>query len=307
MSVRRTVQQRTVQYPWGATCPVYWPKAYAVLRLKGWDTHFTPNLISQLGRYCPNIELMETGELLLDITLQQRDYNSPVQMMRQILDGLGESLRHNLAIGLAGDALAAFLTVRQQQASLLNIVPAWDADRVLSRMPLQSLDTILSGVSGFLAQYELKSVADVQQLPSSYLTHRFGDMGKAIVLLSQNKTIPRSLWDTKPPVELGAGLVWNRAKPMDIAQLTQQKQRLEQKLAKRHYEAGQLIVEFYSADQSTEKLLLAHFDESNWQNSIQPFLREHRQAFCGFRLVAREIQAQRVQGELFAESGFQVA
>lgn len=295
-------QQRPIQYPWGATCPVYWPKAYAVLALQAWDQHFSNQIIQHLARFCPNIELMESGELLLDLTAQQRRYNSPVQMMQQLMAGLPADIQAQLKVGLAGDALAAFLAVRLQQSSPLRIVPAWDALRVLSALPLQTLDYLVSGVSEFLAQYGLRTIGDIAKVPATYLTNRFGEMGKALVLLSQGKAVPRTLWDKQPPVELSIGHSARKAKEIDVNALLLYRDKLNQQLNRRRLEAGQMMVELHNESGHIEHWLEGERSDDDWSNRLKK--RASNRLIGGvvcYRLVAREIRPQRIQGELFAD------
>lgn len=296
-----SVKSRAVQYPWGATCPVHWPKAYAVIALQAWNQHFSNQIIQYLARYCPNIELMETGELLLDLTAQQKFYNSPVQMMQQLIQGLPNNMSKEVKVGLAGDALAAFLAVRQSGGDALRIVPAWDAERVLSDMPLTTLDYLVSGVSEFLIKYGLRKISDIRTVPSSYLTNRFGEMGKALVLLAQGKPVPRHLWDKQPPVELSIGQSACKAKSLDVKALLLYRDKLNQQLAKRHYEAGQMMVELHSSEGDVQHWL----DTEHWSTDWQSKLEKRKANLIGgvvcYRLVAREIRTQRIQGELFAD------
>lgn len=300
--MNKGARQRSVQYPWGATCPVYWPKAYAVLKLQGWNTHFTTEAVQQLARSCPDIELLESGELLLNITHQQRAYNSPVHMLHQLIASLSSLLNSHLKVGLAGDALAAFLAVRQLSAHRLDetpsiaIVPAWDAQRVLQAMPLAALDGLLSGAADYLQQYGLQTVADVQAVPSAYLSNRYGDMGRAIVLLSQGKAVPRHLWDAQPPVEFSTGSIAPHGKLLNHKTLGDMHERLQQQLAKRAYEAGQVVLELHSLNGGVRR-----HDVTG--DLISKSVEEAESNIVLCRLIAREISPQRVQGELFADIG----
>ena len=299
MNTQAVKSTRSIQYPWGATCPVHWPKAYAVVALKAWNQHFSNQLIQQLARYCPNIELMESGELLLDLTAQQRHYNSPVHMLKQMIAQLPS--KGEIKVGLAGDALAAFLAVRQDKATTLRIVPAWDAQRVLSNMPLSVLDTLVSGVSGFLAQYGLRKISDIQSVPSAYLTNRFGEMGKALVLLAQGKSVPRTLWDKQPPVELSIGQAASKAKQLDIQALLIYRDKLNQQLSKRHYIAGQMMVELHTQQGQVQQWLESDHQSADWSAKLEKRKAKLIGGVVCYRLVAREICAQRIQGELFAD------
>lgn len=293
------IQSRSIQYPWGATCPVHWPKAYAVIALKAWNQHFSTQLIQALARYCPNIELMESGELLLDLTAQQRHYNSPVHMLKKMMDQLPN--KDEIKVGLAGDALAAFLAVRQDTSKVLRIVPAWDAQRVLSSMPLTVLDNLVSGVSGFLAQYGLRKISDIQSVPSTYLTNRFGEMGKALVLLAQGKSVPRTLWDKQPPVELSIGQAASKAKQLDIQALLMYRDKLNQQLSKRHYVAGQMMVELHTQEGQVQQWLENDHQSADWPAKLEKRKAKLIGGVVCYRLVAREVCAQRIQGELFAD------
>jgi|GEM_PF-4743079 len=299
MNTQTVKSTRSIQYPWGATCPVHWPKAYAVVALKAWNQHFSTQLIQQLARYCPNIELMESGELLLDLTAQQRHYNSPVHMLKQMLAALPNS--DEIKVGLAGDALAAFLAVRQDTPKVLRIVPAWDALRVLSRMSLSSLDYLVSGVSSFLAQYGLRTIGDIQSVPSTYLTNRFGEMGKALVLLAQGKNVPRILWDKQPPVELSIGQAASKAKSLDIQALLLYRDKLTQQLSKRHYVAGQMMVELHTQEGQVQQWLEGDHQSVDWHAKLEKRKAKLIGGVVCYRLVAREICAERIQGELFAD------
>lgn len=293
------LKSRAIQYPWGATCPVHWPKAYAVVALNAWNQHFSNQLVQHLARYCPNIELMESGELLLDLTAQQRHYNSPVHMLTQMLAQLPNS--DEIKVGLAGDALAAFLAVRQDTDKVLRIVPAWDALRVLSSMPLTTLDYLVSGVSSFLAQYGLRTVGEIQSVPSSYLTNRFGEMGKALVLLAQGKAVPRSLWDKQPPVEVSIGQAASKAKSLDIKALLMYRDKLTQQLSKRHYVAGQMMVELHMQEGQVQQWLEDDHLSVDWHTKLEKRGAKLIGGVVCYRLVAREICAERIQGELFAD------
>lgn len=289
--------QRPVQYPWGSTCPLNWPKAYAVVVATGWNSRLDETALDVMATICPEIELLESGEVLLNLSRQQRRFGSPVRLVEELKQALEQQGTEKFSIGLAFDPLAALLAARVKRDKVIRIIPAWDAERVMASFPVEELDALLTGVSSYLAQYGYRQLGDLQAMPGQYLTGRYGEMGRALLLLAKGKAVPRHLWHKQIPVLLGDGGLLpdsNAAAWPDIARKYQE--RLESQLDRLGYCGNEWELSIKTP--KMERFCLVPQVEQ-----LELYAQERKVLV---RWLVRRIQPVRVQGELFGEAAIPV-
>ncbi|MGM0564505.1 MAG: hypothetical protein ACQES2_09250 [Pseudomonadota bacterium] len=230
-------QQRPVQYPWGTQCPLRWPKVFLVARVPD-----STRALEAVSPVFPNYEILASGEILFDLTRQQRAFRSPVQMGHALMTHLRESFPGadgmTLSAGLAADAFTGLYAARLCQDDL-QLVPAWDARRVLSSAPVEHLDGLITGVSTLLREMGYRQLGDLSRQREPVLTQRYGELGRAVHLLAKGQSVPRQYWYLSPPRLLA---VAGRVSGGDFSRCQEQiygvRQRLERQFARLGLEAG---------------------------------------------------------------------
>ncbi|EDY86722.1 hypothetical protein GP5015_1521 [gamma proteobacterium HTCC5015] len=285
---------RAIQYPWGTQCPLRWPKVF--LAASGHalsDTDLIARVQADIKGF-ENYEILGNGEVLFDLSRQQREFCSPVQMAEQLTMQLQGYLGGELSTGLAADALTAIYAARQSSSGL-SLVPAWDAQRVLSGAPIECLDSVLSGVSTLLKGLGYQSVGQLGQQRDQVLTYRYGELGRAIQLLARGQSVPQQYWYKSPPLSVS---VKGRLSRRDGEQASHRINALKEKVSQRYARLG------FSAKRWTlffRRSTETHFQPAADVGVVLDALCEG--ASMDVRWVASEWCVQRVQQDLFDLDG----
>lgn len=178
-------------------CPAN-PKRYAQL---------SGVIMQALHEITPDIEVFSVDEAFLDVTACQQLHGSPdviASLVKQLIfdvSGLACS------VGVSGDKTTAKYAAKLVKPDGLTIIPPWEAKQRLHAVPVTDLCGIAHGIGNFLARYGVFYCGDMEHLPISILSKRFGNPGRRIWYMCQGADPEPVITRVPPPKSIGHGKV----------------------------------------------------------------------------------------------------
>ena len=84
------------------------------------------------------------------------------------------------SVGVSGDKTTAKYAASLQKPNGYTVIPPWEAKARLASVPVTKLCGIATGIGNFLAKYGVYTCGDMQKMPISILSKRFGNPGRRI-------------------------------------------------------------------------------------------------------------------------------
>ena len=154
------------------------PKVYA--KVSG-------NIMHNLKTICPDIEIFSVDEAFIDITPCQKLYGSPVDIAYRLKRSVYEASGLLCSLGLSGDKTTAKYAAKLNKPDGFTVVPPWQSKTFLQDVPVTELCGIAKGIGHFLAQHGVHNCGDMEKLPISVLSQRFGNPGRRIWYMCQGR------------------------------------------------------------------------------------------------------------------------
>jgi len=154
------------------------PKVYA--KVSG-------NIMHNLKTICPDIEIFSVDEAFIDITPCQKLYGSPVDIAHRLKRSVYEASGLLCSLGLSGDKTTAKYAAKLNKPDGFTVVPPWQSKTFLQDVPVTELCGIAKGIGHFLAQHGVHNCGDMEKLPISVLSQRFGNPGRRIWYMCQGR------------------------------------------------------------------------------------------------------------------------
>jgi len=174
------------------------PKVYAKV---------SRNIMYSLVNVCPDIEVFSVDEAFIDLTSCQKLYGSPEQAARKLKQTVYQASGLLCSLGLSGDKTTAKYAAKLNKPDGFTIIPPWQAKTTLQHVPVTELCGIAKGIGNFLAEHGVHYCGDMEKLPISILSRRFGNLGRRIWYMCQG-TDPDPLHpDIAAPKSIGHGKV----------------------------------------------------------------------------------------------------
>ena len=152
------------------------PKVYAKV---------SRNIMHSLVQVCPDIEVFSVDEAFVDITSCQKYYGTPEEAARQLKTAVYQASGLLCSLGLSGDKTTAKYAAKLNKPNGFTVIPPWRAKSTLQHVPVTELCGIAKGIGGFLAQHGVTHCGDMEKLPISVLSRRFGNLGRRIWFMCQ--------------------------------------------------------------------------------------------------------------------------
>ncbi len=164
--------------------------------------HHCPNLIhrpSRPQRYAkisstimhalrditPDIEVFSVDEAFLDVTACQHLLGSPESIARQVKRKVWEASGLLCSVGVSGDKTTAKYAAKLKKPNGLCVIAPQTAKAWLHSVPITELCGIGQGIASFLARYGVHHCGDMEKIPISILSKRFGNLGRRIWYMCQ--------------------------------------------------------------------------------------------------------------------------
>lgn len=128
----------------------------------------------------PVIEQSSIDEAYLELTAEQGLYPSPQHMAEHIREVIYQSSGLSASVGLSGDKTTAKFAAKQNKPHGYMIIPPYESKLALADVPVSELCGIGHGMTRYLAQLGVHTCKDMQSIPISVLSKRFGRIGRRI-------------------------------------------------------------------------------------------------------------------------------
>ncbi|NOQ88120.1 MAG: DNA polymerase IV [Gammaproteobacteria bacterium] len=174
------------------------PKVYAKV---------SRNIMHSLVSVCPDIEVFSVDEAFIDITSCQKLYGSPEQAARELKRAVYSASGLLCSLGLSGDKTTAKYAAKLNKPDGFTVIPPWQAKSSLQHVPVTELCGIAKGIGNFLASYGVHYCGDMEKLPISVLSRRFGNLGRRIWYMCQGADPDPLHPDIAAPKSIGHGKV----------------------------------------------------------------------------------------------------
>ena len=164
-------------------------------------------LMELLGTITPDLEVFSVDEAFLDLTHCQ-EIATPVALARRAQELVVHETGLPCSVGLSGDKTTAKYAAKLKKPSGFVVIPPWEARARLRDVAVTELCGIKSGIGSFLAARGVRTCGDMERIPASVLTRRFGPPGLRYWLMAQGADPdPVRPTDPRPPRTLGHGKV----------------------------------------------------------------------------------------------------
>jgi DNA polymerase-4 len=164
-------------------------------------------IMDLLGSITPDLEVFSVDEAFLDLTRCQ-GLGTPVALARRAQELVVRETGLPCSVGLSGDKTTAKYAAKLKKPSGFVVIPPWEARARLRDVPVTELCGIKDGIGSFLAARGVRTCGDMERLPPSALTRRFGPPGLRYWLMAQGADPdPVRPSDPRPPRTLGHGKV----------------------------------------------------------------------------------------------------
>lgn len=174
------------------------PKVYAKV---------SHNIMHSLLTVCPDIEVFSVDEAFVDLTSCQRLYGSPEQAARELKQAVYRASGLLCSLGLSGDKTTAKYAAKLIKPDGFTVIPPWQAKSTLQHVPVTELCGIAKGIGGFLSSHGVIYCGDMEKLPISVLSRRFGNLGRRIWYMCQGADPDPIHPDVAAPKSIGHGKV----------------------------------------------------------------------------------------------------
>ena len=174
------------------------PKVYAKV---------SRNIMHSLVQVCPDIEVFSVDEAFIDITSCQKYYGTPEEAARQLKTAIYQASGLLCSLGLSGDKTTAKYAAKLNKPDGFTVIPPWQAKSTLQHVPVTELCGIAKGIGGFLAQHGVTYCGDMEKLPISVLSRRFGNLGRRIWFMCQGADPDPLHPDVAAPKSIGHGKI----------------------------------------------------------------------------------------------------
>jgi len=165
------------------------------------------NIMYSLVNVCPDIEVFSVDEAFVDVTSCQKLYGSPEHAARKLKQAVYGASGLLCSLGLSGDKTTAKYAAKLNKPDGFTIIPPWQAKSALQYVPVTELCGIARGIGNFLAQHGVTYCGDMEKLPISVLSRRFGNLGRRIWYMCQGADPDPLHPDIAAPKSIGHGKV----------------------------------------------------------------------------------------------------
>jgi len=133
-----------------------------------------------LRRFTPAVEPISIDEAFLDVAGSEALHGSPVDMARAIRAAIRQELGLTASVGVATSKLVAKVASDLDKPDGLVVVEPGEEARFLAPLPISRLWGVGERTAAVLADYGVRTIGDLADLPDDLLTRRFGKQGPVL-------------------------------------------------------------------------------------------------------------------------------
>jgi DNA polymerase-4 len=138
-----------------------------------------------LGRFSPLIEQISIDEAFLDLTGSEALLGSGEEVAVRIKEAVHNEVGLTVSVGVASNRLVAKIASDLRKPDGLVVVPHGEERSFLAPLPIERLWGVGASTRRALADYEVKTIGDLADLPEDILRRRFGRHGGDLVARAQ--------------------------------------------------------------------------------------------------------------------------
>ena len=165
------------------------------------------NIMHSITNVCPDIEVFSVDEAFADLTSCQKLYGSPEEAARLLKQAVYRASGILCSLGLSGDKTTAKYAAKLNKPDGFTVIPPWQAKSALQHVPVTELCGIAKGIGRFLSEHGVNYCGDMEKLPISVLSRRFGNLGRRIWYMCQGADPDPLHPDVAAPKSIGHGKV----------------------------------------------------------------------------------------------------
>jgi len=165
------------------------------------------NIMHSITNVCPDIEVFSVDEAFADLTSCQKLYGSPEEAARLLKQSVYRASGLLCSLGLSGDKTTAKYAAKLNKPDGFTVIPPWQAKSALQHVPVTDLCGIAKGIGRFLSEHGVNYCGDMEKLPISVLSRRFGNLGRRIWYMCQGADPDPLHPDVAAPKSIGHGKV----------------------------------------------------------------------------------------------------
>jgi DNA polymerase IV len=133
----------------------------------------------------PDVEIFSVDEAFLDVTHCQSLHGSPEKIGLMAKERVYQTSGLLCSVGVSGDKTTAKYAAKLVKPDGYVVIPPWEAKEKLKEVDVTELSGIKAGIGGFLEKHGAKKCGEVEKIPISILTKRFGNLGRRIWYMCQ--------------------------------------------------------------------------------------------------------------------------
>lgn len=165
------------------------------------------NIMHSITNVCPDIEVFSVDEAFADLTSCQKLYGSPEEAARLLKQAVYRASGILCSLGLSGDKTTAKYAAKLNKPDGFTVIPPWQAKSALQHVPVTELCGIAKGIGRFLSEHGVNYCGEMEKLPISVLSRRFGNLGRRIWYMCQGADPDPLHPDVAAPKSIGHGKV----------------------------------------------------------------------------------------------------
>ncbi len=164
-------------------------------------------IMQALHDITPDIEIYSVDEAFLDLTHCQKLYGDIVSVAQSIQDIVWQASQLTCSVGLSSNKTCAKYAAKLNKPNGFTVIKPDDTKHALRDVPVTELCGINKGIGGFLAKHNVYFCGDIERIPISVLSKRFGHIGRRIWYMCQGEDPAPMQLDVPAPKSMGHGKV----------------------------------------------------------------------------------------------------
>jgi DNA polymerase-4 len=133
-----------------------------------------------LRRFTPAIEPLSIDEAFLDLTGTEGLFGTGEEVGRKIKQAIHDEVELTASVGVAANRLVAKIASDLRKPDGLVVVPAGEEREFLAPLAIERLWGVGARTRLALADYDIKTIGDLANLPIDVLERRFGSQGSVL-------------------------------------------------------------------------------------------------------------------------------
>ncbi len=174
------------------------PKIYAAT---------SSRIMNILQRITPDIQIYSVDEAFLELTNCMKIYKKIDNAVYKIKDLIYESENLKCSIGISYSKSLAKYASKINKPDGITFINRQNLHEYLDNAPVDKLCGVSRGIKNFLNYHGVYKCSDMNKIPISILSNRFGNIGKKIWLMAIGNDFEGLVSDPLHPKSLGHGKV----------------------------------------------------------------------------------------------------